>query len=144
MGRRKIEVNPLQIYDLASQGKTQREMAKELGICHVTLARRMADLQAKEGILLKYRSIQTLQLTELQIRVLEAITPEKIEEASLLDLAKAFKILKDAELGIKGEPFRITGLLGYLLQLEKEDLQAGKSALGDQSQEEKETESDFT
>jgi hypothetical protein len=55
------------------------------------------------------------------MRVLEAITPEKIADASLLDLAKAFKILKEAELGVKGEPFRITGLLGYLLELEREE-----------------------
>lgn len=81
----------------------------------------MADIQARKGILLKYRSIQTLQLTELQLRVLEAITPEKIADASLLDLAKAFKILKDAELGLKGERFKITALLGYLLQLERDD-----------------------
>ncbi len=121
MGRRRIEIDPLQIHDLASQGKTQLQIAQELGISHVTLTRRMADLQAKQGILLKYRSIQTLQLTELQIRVLEAITPEKIEDASLLDLAKAFKILKEAELGLKGEPFKITGLLGYLLKIERED-----------------------
>jgi hypothetical protein len=43
---------------------------------------------------------------------LGAITPQKIADASLPDLAKAFKILKEAELGVKGEPFRITGLLG--------------------------------
>jgi len=36
-------------------------------------------------------------------------------------LAKAYKILKDAELGLKGEPFRITGLLGYLLEMEREE-----------------------
>jgi hypothetical protein len=52
---------------------------------------------------------------------LEAITPEKIEDASLLDLAKAFKILKEAELWLKGEPFRITDFLGYLLKIERED-----------------------
>lgn len=118
MSRRRIEVDPLTIHDLASEGKTQKEIAKELGICPITLARRMAEIQAKQGILLKYRSIQTFQLTELQLRVLEAITPEKIEDASLLELAKAYKILKDAELGLKGEPFKIKGLLGYLLELE--------------------------
>ena len=71
------------------------------GVCHVTLARRMADLEAKEGILLKYRSIQSLELTALQARTLEAITPEKIKEAPLIDLLKAFYILKKAELGLK-------------------------------------------
>ncbi len=69
-----------------------------------------------------------VRLTELQLRVLEAITPEKIADASLLDLARAFKILKEAELGIKGEPFKITGLLGYLLKIEREDADRHASA----------------
>ncbi|MGO9019428.1 MAG: hypothetical protein ACLQVJ_13875 [Syntrophobacteraceae bacterium] len=29
--------------------------------------------------------------------------------------------MKNVELGLKGEPFRITGLLGYLLEIERED-----------------------
>jgi hypothetical protein len=95
-------------------------MAKELGVCHVTLARRIADIEAKEGILLKYRSIQTSELTALQARILSAVTPEKIEEASFLDLLKAFNILKKAELGLKGEKYKIEGLVAYLTQLEKE------------------------
>jgi hypothetical protein len=69
------------------------------------LAKLWADIQAKRTILLKYPPIQTLQSTGLQIRILEAITPEKIEGASLLDLANSFRILKEAELGLKGEPF---------------------------------------
>jgi hypothetical protein len=77
--------------------------------------------ETKISNLLKYRSLRTFQLTELQLRVLEAITPEKIADASLLELAKAFKILKEAELGLKGEPFRITGLPGYLMEIERED-----------------------
>jgi hypothetical protein len=77
----------------------------------------MGEIQAKQGILLKYRSIQTLQLTELRFRVLEAMTPEKIANASLLELAKAFKILRDAELGLKGEPYKIKGTLSDFLFL---------------------------
>jgi len=104
------------------------EVAEEFGVSVPTLAARTADLQAKEGILLKYRSLQTFQLTELQLRVLEAITPEKIAGASLLDLGKAYKILREAELGLKGEPFKITGLLGYLLKIEREDADQHASA----------------
>ena len=120
MGRKKKEIDPEKIYELSSQGMTQKEMAKEFGVSHVTLARRMAELEAKERVLLDYRSLQTLQLTALQIRVLEKITPEKIEEASLPELAKAFKILKDAERGIKEEHYKVTGLIGYLTEIEKE------------------------
>ena len=32
-----------------------------------------------------------------------------------------FKILKEAGLGTKGEPFKITGLPGYLLKIQRED-----------------------
>ena len=71
-----------------------------------------------------------MQLTELQLWVLEAITPEKTADATLLELAKAFKIPKDAELGLKGEPFRLNGLLGYLLELEREDKKQHASAEG--------------
>jgi hypothetical protein len=90
-------------------------MAKgfQLGVSHVTLARRMAEIEAKQGILLRYRSIQTLELTALQFRILEAITPQKIKDASLLDLLKAFGILQKAELGLKGEKYKIEGLATY-------------------------------
>lgn len=120
MGRRRKEIDPQQIYELSSRGMTQKVMAKELGVSHVTLARRMADLQNTEGVLLKYRTLQTLELTALQARVLEAVTPKKIESASLLELAKAFNILKKVELGIKPEPFQINGLIGYLTAFENE------------------------
>lgn len=63
---------------------------------------------------------QTLELTALQFRILEAITPQKIKDASLLDIIKAFYILKKAELGLKGEERKITGLVAYLVQMEKE------------------------
>ena len=46
MGRKKKQVNTLQLYNLVSQGLTQREIATELGISHVTLAKRIAELQA--------------------------------------------------------------------------------------------------
>ena len=50
-----------------------------------------------------------------------AITPEKIEEASLVELVKAFKVLKDVELKIRPERSKIKGLVGYLLEIEKEE-----------------------
>jgi hypothetical protein len=79
----------------------------------------IAEIQVEQRILLKYRSIQSLQLTSLQARVLEAITPEKIESASLPELLKAFKILKDIEFKITQEPFKLTGLVAYLAEIEK-------------------------
>lgn len=122
MGRPKKNVPPDTLRALAGSGKSQKEISRALGVSIPTLSRRMAELRAKEGPLLQYREVRGLQLTELQARVLEAITPEKIEDASLLELAKSFKILLDKEMSYTIKKGRITGLLGYLLELEKESV----------------------
>lgn len=109
------------MFDMSMKGLTQDEMATELGISTSTLARRISRIQQEQHILLQYRSLQSLQLTSLQARILEAITPDKIASADLKDLVCAYKILKDKELVIEGKPSEIKGLLGYLVQLEKEE-----------------------
>ena len=119
----KLDVSPETLWDLGMRGLTQKEAAEELGISASTLSRRLAKIQQKQGLLMKYRSLQSLQLTELQARVLEAITPEKIHEASLKDLVSCFKILKDKELNIEGKPSEIKGLVGYLVELERKEFE---------------------
>lgn len=120
MGAAKKEVDTETLYDLMMRGESKKEMAQELGVSIPTLSARIADIQEKQGLILKYRDLQNIQLTELQARILEAITPEKINEASLGELVAAFRILKDKELVSLGKPSEITGLVGYLVQLEKE------------------------
>jgi len=120
-GRPKIEVDVEAALDLLMRGEKVPAIAVELGISAPTLRARIADLQKKQGLLLQYRSIQSLQLTELQARVLEAITLEKIEEASLRDLVMSYKILKDKELNIEGKPSEIKGLVAHLIHIEKQE-----------------------
>ena len=124
MGRRMIEVDPESIWEMASDGLTQKDMARELGISTLTLSKRMAKIQAEQGLLLKYRELQSLQLTKIQAKILEAITPEKIEDAPLRDLVMAFKILKDKELAVDGKPSEIKGLVSYLVELEKQEMKS--------------------
>jgi len=84
-----------------------------------TLSRRIAELQNKQGLLTKYRELQGLQLTGLQFRVLESMTPERINESSLPDLARCFTVLNKAEKAIKGkDSFGINGLVDYLVEIE--------------------------
>ena len=115
------ELDTETMVDLVEMGLTTKDAAAELGISRQTLSRRIASIQEQQGILLQYRSLQSLQLTELQARVLEAITPEKIESAPLRDLVFCFKVLKDKELTIDGKPSDIKGLVAYLIELEKQD-----------------------
>ena len=121
MGRPMIDLDAETLYDLATKGLTQKEMADEMDVSVPTLAKRITDIQSKQGILMKYRALQSLQLTEIQARVLEAITAEKIEDAPLRDLVVAYKILKDKELVVEGKPSDIKGLVGFLVALEKEE-----------------------
>jgi hypothetical protein len=107
--------------DLLMRGESTPAVSAELGISTPTLRARIAEIQKKQGLLLQYRSIQSLQLTELQARVLEAITPEKIEQAPLRDLVASYKILKDKELNIEGKPSEIKGLVAHLIYLEKQE-----------------------
>ena len=131
MGRPIKNIDLDVLFDFASQGMKQSEQAKELGISIPTLSKRIADIQAKHDLLLQYRAIQNLQLTELQARVLEAITPEKIEDAGLKDLVLAYKILKDKELVMEGKPSEIKGLVAHLIHLEQQEMAATNKALLD-------------
>jgi hypothetical protein len=109
------------VYDLHEQGYNRKEMGEYLNISQSTLRNKIAEIQQNQQILLQYRTLQSLQLTSLQAKILEQVTDEKIAEAPLRDLVFAYKILKDKELIVDGKPSEIKGLVGYLVQLEKED-----------------------
>jgi len=123
---KRLELDTETLVDLAEMGLTQKEIAGEMGCHYLTIADRIAKIQKDQGILVQYRALQSLQLTELQQRVLEAITPEKINEAPLRDLVVAFKILKDKELVLEGKPSDIKGLVSYLIEMEKEEAALAK------------------
>ena len=78
-------------------------------------------LSTEEKSLEGYSKVQHVQLTKLQFELLEAITSDKLHEASLRDIVSAFKILKDKELVAQGRPTEIHGLVGYLQILEDEE-----------------------
>lgn len=118
------QIDNEQLLELLERGLSPPEIAKEVKVTPPTIRNRIAKLQQEQGVLLQYRSLQNLRLTELQHAILEAITPDKIAEAPLKDLVTSFKILKDKELVMTGNPTEIKGLVGYLVQLEKEELAA--------------------
>lgn len=134
-GRPKIDIDTNVLLDLLERGERPASIADELGCSTPTIKKRIAEIQDKQGVLLQYRNLQALHLTELQIRVLEAITPDKIEEAPLRDLVACFKILKDKELIMDGKPSEIKGLVAHLIQMEKMErsLTSGNSDLIDKT-----------
>jgi DNA-binding Lrp family transcriptional regulator len=122
MGRPRKELDLQALLDMAEKGTSLTEMADTLGVSAPTIRARIDALQEEEGLLLKYRDIRGLHLTKLQAKCLEAISDEKIDEAGLLDLVRAFKILNDAEVE-KKDGTKVTGLVAYLIAIEKEAIQ---------------------
>lgn len=121
MSRPQKEIDLDAALDLLMRGEKVPAIASELGISPPTLRSRIAEIQKEQGLLLQYRSIQSLQLTSLQAKILEAITPAKIDEAPLRDLVASYKILKDKELVIEGKPSEVKGLVAHLIYLEKQE-----------------------
>lgn len=116
-----IDIDMDKLVEMGQAQIPQKTMAAELGISIPTLAKLISSITEKRGILMKYRELQSLQLTAIQARILEHITPEKIAEANLKDLILAYKILKDKEQVMEGKPSEIKGLVGYLIELEKRE-----------------------
>ena len=118
------ELDADKLFDLLECGIPAKHIAAEMGVSVPTLSKRIADLQQRQGLLLQYRNIHALHLTSLQAQILEAISPDKIEEASLKDLVLCYKVLKDKELVTEGKPSEIKGLVSYLVHLEREQIAA--------------------
>ena len=119
-----VELDTDALLDMVfDKGLTNREIAEEFGNVSVsTVSKRIADIQKNQGLLMQYRAVQSLQLTALQAKILENITDEKIQEAPLRDLIVSYKILKDKELVVDGKPNEIKGLVGYLVEMEKQQI----------------------
>lgn len=120
--KKELDLNVLMEH--LEKGVPMKYIAEEMGVSPPTISKRIADLQREQGVLLQYRPLQSLQLTKIQAEILDQITPEKIAEAPLRDLIFAYKVLKDKELVIEGKPSDIKGLVGYLIELEKQEMEA--------------------
>jgi hypothetical protein len=116
---KKVDINPFDLITMIQDGSTKKEMADTFNCSIPTISSKIDDLLAEEGIWLKYRETQHLKLTRLQYQILESISEEDLEEASLSEKVNAFRILKEKELISQGKPTELKGLIGYLLQVEE-------------------------
>lgn len=89
----------------------------------VEMAAAIAQIEEKAPVVKKYRTLQGLQLTDLQHKVLSKVTDQKLNEAKLRDLMDAFKTLKTMEHLVDGKPTEIKGLVAYLVAIEQEKAQ---------------------
>ena len=122
MGRPTSEVDMDVLMDFFEQGIPVKEMAEAFEISPPTMAKRIKELQAKHDVILEYKKLKSLHLTDLQHLLLSNITKEKIAEASLGEIAGAYKKLADSELAMEvgNDIGQVKGLVAHLLFLENQ------------------------
>src|SRR5574343_802591 len=97
LGRPTTEIDSESLFDFMESGMNLKEGASTLGVSIPTLRMRIAQLKSKEGLLQDFKTIRALRVTELTALILDSITEEKITEAPLGELVKAYKILREKE-----------------------------------------------
>lgn len=105
------------------EGKNPFGSATPLAFSPASVRKTTQELVSQKSDLEAYNEQQHLELIRLQNLLLEGITEEKIEAASLSEITKAFATLKDKQLVMTGKATSITGIVGYLIQLEKEEFE---------------------
>lgn len=113
--------NAAAFLELVQDGAKQKDLALEFGFSRQKVSKLLAQLREDQGLLVEYRNVRGLHLTRLQAQILSAITPEKLADASLSELTRAYKVFQDKELTLEGKPSEITGIVGYLLEIDKKE-----------------------
>jgi hypothetical protein len=121
MSEDKETLTPEEVKQLEELGLSTTEIAEVVEHSPTTIAKIIERAKTIEDVLSEYSGIQWTQLSELQIKLLGAVTQSKIDNASLREIVVAFKVLKDVEIGIspRGKD-RSKGLLAYLVLLQEE------------------------
>lgn len=127
MGRPRKQIDDMTILAMRGEGKKLKEISMEMQISATTLSRHISALKYQKNILTMHRELQGFQLTMLQARILDAVDLTNFEATPLNDLLQAFHLLTKAEKAIQGkeESFKVRGLIGHLVALEKTEKEGG-------------------
>jgi DNA-binding XRE family transcriptional regulator len=112
--------------DLLADGMRQKDVAAIVGVSPVTINKRVEELKKEENTLLAYDKNRYLDLISVQQRIIANVTDDKLAAAPLQHLASAYAQFGKMEQLIQGKPTEIHGLMGYLLHLEKEEIEKVK------------------
>jgi hypothetical protein len=127
MGARRKEIDVNLMLDMLSEGISKKEIGETLGVSVPTIEANIERLGKEEQSLMAYSKVQHLELIGIQRRIACGVTDTKIDAADLGELASAFKIFKQAEQLVQGKPTEIHGLMGFLMALEKEDIEKAQA-----------------
>lgn len=131
MGRPQVEIDLDILTNLLVDGASKKDAAKEMGVSAPTLRRIIQNSTDKKPLLGQYKTLRNLHLTELQVQILEAVTPDKIADADLDSLMRAYKVLRVLENDVipEGAEGNMKGLVAHLLHLERLEREKGRPLL---------------
>jgi hypothetical protein len=114
--------------DLLADGLKPKEVAGLIGVPTATIYNKIKELKQEESNLLAYDKNRYLDLIQVQQRIIANVTDEKLVAAPVQHLASAYAQFGKMEQLILGKPTDIHCLIGYLLHLEKEDIEKAQNA----------------
>jgi hypothetical protein len=127
MGRAEAQVDMSYLEDLLMEQVPRKEICRAIGVSAPTLRKIIANAEDKRTLLDQYKTLRNLHLTEIEVAVLQAISPDKIESASLKELMYAYKVLRSKEYDEQQEgKDDIKGLVAHLLHLERLERDMGR------------------
>ena len=117
------------LLDCIERGDTKKQAKAVTKLNTKKIAALTEELLAEEQVLVRYRDdANSLHLTRIGQKILQYLEDEdKMESASLNELAQAYNIVKKNELTANGKPSEIKGLVGILMEIEKEEMENSKS-----------------
>lgn len=124
MGRPEKDLDINLAIDLLADGLSKKDVATLIGCTVPTLDSRIEDLKKEESALLAYDKCHYLDLIKVKERLVRGVTEDKVAEAPLSSIASAYNVFGKMEQLLQGKPTEIHGLMGYLMKLEKEDVQS--------------------
>lgn len=118
MGRPLLELDEEKLLDMSDRGFSQKEMSEELECSVPTLARTIKRLQTDQGLILKYRDLESLRVTALKHDLIGKLE-DRMDHMTNDELIRALGILQRADKDRVGDA-PIEGLIGHLMQMQKE------------------------
>ena len=123
------EIDMNLVLDLLGDGMSRKDVAEVLGVSPPTISNRIEQLRKEESGLLAYDKVHYLDLISVKQKLVGGVTDSKIKDAPLGQIAQVYGVFSKMEQLIQGRPTEIHGLMGYLLHLEKEDIEAKQKTL---------------
>jgi DNA-binding Lrp family transcriptional regulator len=131
VGRTAKAIDTDMLLDLLGEGVPRKDIADIFGVSAPTISNKIEELRKEESTLLAYEKNIHLDLIGVQQRCLSGVTIEKVADAPLGQIASMFSAANKAMQLAQGRPTEIHGLMGYLLHLEKEDIEAKQKTIAD-------------